>query len=637
MKNTCDNFGEDVPNKLRQRELSTATDLKLKFFLEQSSEVIFTVDLHGLITFVNPAWSLLTGYALNESMGKSIRDFIHPDDVSKCFPLFLGEQNNCFYVKFITKQQQIVLLGASIHVMIEDNVLTKFGSLLDLTGSIRNQEALKKSNERFHLATTVAVDGLWDWSAITQEWYLSPRWKEMLGYNDDELTNEFATWTERLHPDEAVSVDYALKSVLDDVTKDHYQLTHRLKNKAGEWLWVLCHAKIIRDQQGKVERMAGSITDISLLKETEKQLNNRQQELDAIINLSPDGIVTINHGGSVHSVNAMFLTFTGLTAQSFLGKTQAQLLATLKAISLPDCPAEITTGSVFKLLPASIFAHLAPQVNEGVGKNKVVNQLSSSRVLKVNVCELSTDVIHTVMYFQDITQEIEIDRMKYDFLTNAAHELRTPLSSVFGFTELLITRQFDPKTQQDIFANLHHQAQFLVKILNDILELAKIEARLSKEFHLTQYALGAVIKEGIALFTQEHTGCVINYLATAEVPWLFIDAEYIKQALFQVLSNALKFSPEGSMITVAIVGRGEGVYEQVGIAIKDVGVGMTQNDLNHIFERFWRGSNTHNIAGIGIGMALVHEIINFHRGHIEITSEPDVGTEVVLWLNAHAI
>jgi signal transduction histidine kinase len=64
---------------------------------------------------------------------------------------------------------------------------------------------------------------------------------------------------------------------------------------------------------------------------------------------------------------------------------------------------------------------------------------------------------------------------------------------------------------------------------------------------------------------------------------------------------------------------------------------MTQNDLNHIFERFWRGSNTHNIAGIGIGMALVHEIINFHRGHIEITSEPGIGTEVVLWLNTHAI
>jgi len=637
MNNTSITLREDAPNKLKHYELATAIDVKLKFFLEQSSEVIFTVDQQGFITFVNPAWSLLTGYAFNESIGQSIRDFIHPDDVINCFRLFLGEENNCFYVQFITKQQQILLLRASVHIMIEDNVLIKFSSLVNLTGHIRHQEALKKSNERFYLATTVAIDGLWDWNAVTQEWYLSPRWKEMLGYDDDELANDYATWHERLHPDEAASVDHALKSVLNDVTKEDYQFVHRLKNKAGAWVWVLCHAKIIRDQQGKVEHMAGSITDISLLKETEKQLSNRQQELDAIINLSPDGIVTINHGGRVQSVNAMFLTFTGLTAQDVVGNTEAQLLAKLKAISLPDCPAEITTGSVFKFLPVPISAHSAHQPNVGLGKNKVVNQLSSSWVLKVNVCELSTDVIRTVMYFQDITQEIEIERMKYEFLTNAAHELRTPLSSVFGFTELLITRQFDSKTQQDIFVNLHHQAQFLVKTLNDILELAKIEARLSKEFHLTQYALGAVIKEGIALFTQEHSDCVINYLATADVSWLFIDADYIKQALFQVFSNALKFSPEGSIITVDIVGRGEGLHEQVGIAIKDVGVGMTQNDLNHIFERFWRGSNTHNIAGIGIGMALVHEIINFHRGHIEITSEPGIGTEVVLWLNTDAI
>ena len=160
---------------------------------------------------------------------------------------------------------------------------------------------LKELKERMELALLGNNDGLWDWNIIDNSVYFSPRWKEMLGYSDHEIPNEFSTWEDRVHPDELEAVLLKVQENIDGKT-DYYEVVNRLKHKDGHWVWILDRGKAIYDEDGKAVRMIGTHTDITDDKEMQikfaRQAQIIEQIHDAVISADLEGIITNWNKGS---------------------------------------------------------------------------------------------------------------------------------------------------------------------------------------------------------------------------------------------------------------------------------------------------------------------------------------------------
>lgn len=215
-----------------------------------------------------------------------------------------------------------------------------------------------------------------------------------------------------------------------------------------------------------------------------------------------------------------------------------------------------------------------------------------------------------------------------EFLAAAAHELRTPVTSIYGFTDLLKTRTFERAVVQDVVSTLHQQAEHLVRLLNDLLDLSRIEAREALAFDFQRQALAPIVESALAQACPPGAARETKVEIEPGLPALRVDRLKLRQALVNVLSNAYKFSPAHAPVALSAFRAGS----RVGIRVADRGIGMSQADLGRLFERFWRAQSAAEIPGSGLGMALTQEIVRFHGGTIEVASAPGEGTQVTLWL-----
>ncbi len=599
-------------------EALSKSETRYKSLVDQLSEIVLVLNDGGQIQFLNQAWYCHMGYMVDDCLGKSIYEYVVTADLAKAAQCFRAEESICFEIRLVDAEQNILYFETTATGKIDrHNQNEIFCTLINMTGRVKAALALKESNERFILAATAANDGIWDWNILTGDVYLSPRWKEMLGYSDDELENSYATWADRVHPDDRQKTFEILENCVagDEAIYEH---VHRLKNKAGEWQWILDRGVILRNKDGVVARMAGSHTDITQLRHMEAQLEQRNDELNTLFNMNPDGIVTFDSSGRISSINPAFLEMTGFLQAEFEQLLLEDFIEKLNTITV--------SGKPFKFNDA--FLYIFPKA-----EHSALGQVSDRkmRVLKITVRFVKTVRIKKILYFRDVTAEMEIDRMKSDFLSMAAHELRTPMSSVYGFTELLMTREFDTVTRQQLLKNIHSQAESLVAMVNDLLDLAKIEARANHAFHLVEQALEPIVQEVVDGFMLAGDRRQIHLAFASTWHQVSLDAEHIKRALTNIISNAFKYSPQGGDVEVRVISQATETSPRVGVMVKDNGIGMTSEQISHLYDRFWRGENVSDIPGTGLGMALVKEIMDFHQGTIEVNSQANMGTSVTLW------
>ena len=219
-------------------------------------------------------------------------------------------------------------------------------------------------------------------------------------------------------------------------------------------------------------------------------------------------------------------------------------------------------------------------------------------------------------------------RARYrEFIAKAAHEMRTPMTSIFGFAALLKTRGYEAATAREVVDIIHEQAGRLVQLSNELLDLSRIEARGAQAFLFEPQPLAPLL-ERAAAEQQAADGRRAQLEIEPGLPVLRLDRVKIAQALANILNNAGKFSAPGTPITLAAFRDGG----RIGIRVTDRGVGMSAEELGHLFERFWRADSASEIPGSGLGMALAREIVQFHGGTIEVQSAPGEGTAVTLWL-----
>jgi signal transduction histidine kinase len=204
--------------------------------------------------------------------------------------------------------------------------------------------------------------------------------------------------------------------------------------------------------------------------------------------------------------------------------------------------------------------------------------------------------------------------------------------SIFGFSELLLKRQFDDHRRRDLLGTIHRQSGLLVNLVNELLDLARIEARQGRDFTRRLVPLQPLVERTLSgLLVHDDPRKVETVLPTDPV-LVEVDPDKIQQAITNVLSNAYKYSRGQGRIVLDLVTRQVNGATQVGVRVADEGIGMTPEQLRRVFERFYRADTSGNIPGTGLGMAITKEVLELHGGSVDVASSAGKGTTVTLWL-----
>ncbi len=400
------------------------------------------------------------------------------------------------------------------------------------------------------------------------------------------------------------------------------QVVVRNYRKDGSLFYNELAISPVLNAEGVLTHYVGVQSDITDRIAAEQVLHLRTERLNAVFELSPDGFVVLDKRGEVSIVNPAFERMTGLLAADLVGQSmdalEEQLMLRCEWVETdPGTTADVPGGDGDgRLSGARELLHL---------------HTPCKRTLSRRVRRGGHDN-ETVMYFRDVTHEREVDRMKSEFLSMAAHELRTPMASIFGFTELLLKRQFSDERRNDMLSTIHRQAQVLINLVNELLDLARIESRRGKDFKREKQVLQPLIEATLSGLLIHNDPRKVDFVLPPEPILVDVDREKLSLALTNVLSNAYKYSPGGGAIELSLLWREQQGGRECGIQVTDHGMGMTPDQLERVFERFFRADTSGNIPGTGLGMTIVKEIIELHGGQVMLTSQFGAGTTVVLWL-----
>jgi PAS domain S-box-containing protein len=398
------------------------------------------------------------------------------------------------------------------------------------------------------------------------------------------------------------------------------QVVLRNYRKDGSLFYNELAISPVLSPEGAVTHYVGVQNDITDRMAAEQVLALRTERLNAVFELSPDGFVVLDKRGEVSIVNPAFERMTGLMAVDLVGQSLAAFDETL----LANC-------SVSDIAERSVAAAIdgSPGTGEGSQAQRRLLHLHGpqSRTLLQRVRQGSHDN-ETVMYFRDVTHELEVDRMKSEFLAMAAHELRTPMVSIFGFTELLLKRPFSDERRKEVLGTIHKQASILINLINELLDLARIEARRGKDFNRRLQPVGPVLEQALDGLKVPGDGRQVRMHLETPDALVWADTDKLGQAVLNVLSNAYKYSPQGGDIVLRQ--RLDLEARRVVIEVEDHGIGMSDEQTARVFERFFRADPSGNIPGTGLGMSLVKEIMDLHLGEVSVRSALGLGTTVSL-------
>lgn len=342
-----------------------------------------------------------------------------------------------------------------------------------------------------------------------------------------------------------------------------------------------------------------------------------KQSLQFIPDLSPDGIVCVNHLGDIDYANPAFFSLTGLTSADILGKSENDLLKQLRELCQKDgCDEDFTGCNIDDVIVIELHTP--------------ARKLISCSCRKI---DQNPDQHGKVLFFHDITRELERDdRVKSEFLSVAAHKLRTPLVSVLGFSELLLKRDFEHNEQKEVLGTIYRQAENFKKMLDDFLDIERIDVRHGEDFSMQLASIEPVVLAAVEENRRLTDELEIELIPPEKWPMVVQDEERILQVLSYTINNAVKFSPDMGKVSCEVVSRINSNEEECGFQVVDQGIGMSVDELKRVGDRFYRADDVQSISGGGLGVALSRRILSIHNGELTIESIKGEGTTATIWM-----
>ncbi len=258
----------------------------------------------------------------------------------------------------------------------------------------------------------------------------------------------------------------------------------------------------------------------------------------------------------------------------------------------------------------------------------------AERVLNIRMVPLSEDgATSLIIFLRDITEEKRVETIKKDFVANVSHELRTPLASIKGYSEALLDDGMDRARQREFLEVIDRHATRMSRIIDDLLILSRLES--------SAVSLASAPVDMADLIRSTLKGCLkqasdksidIRLDLPESLPGVMGDRDRLEQVVVNLLDNAIKYTPEGGSVSVTAVDLGA----EVRVDISDTGIGIPEDDISRIFERFYRVDKARSraLGGTGLGLAIVKHIIQGHNGRLEVRSTLGKGSTFSFFMAA---
>ena len=606
---------------------------ELAVFFQTANLPIFGINVKGEINEWNKSAEKITGFTKEEVLGKEfIGTLINKADKEYVKSLiFKTLVQNVENISLPIRSK----LGSTIEILINSTIRRNyFGKIVGVVGVGQNITELKKirleqariAEELISLIDTAnaPIFGIDD-SGKVNEWNQTS--EKITGFSKAEVIG-------RNLIDDFINDDYkkSVKKILDKSLsgQETANFEFSLLTKNNNKVMVLLSSTSRRNSDGEIIGVVGvgqDVTEISKYRENlEKLVKNRTSELNKSLNeieLARDLISAILKSvadGLIVTDSDKRILLMNMAAESLLGTT-------LDAVYNQPIQSVIKNKDL-KNQVKDIFHKKNIGLEIDFTFTNLDNKQKTFRTCTASIIDKEGKDRGIVALFHDVTDEREVDRLKTEFISTAAHELRTPLTSIKGFSEILITRtNLSQKERNKFLGFINKQAKNLASIVNDLLDISRIESGLAMNFDKNPFIIQNTINETISRVE----GMANDYSFVTKLPEENVlingDEEKISQVLMNLLSNAIKYSPDEKEVLI----QGAVSNKKFSFSVVDHGIGMSPKQANMIFSKFYRVNASHSAPeGTGLGMTIVKYIVEAHNGSISISSKLSKGTKVTI-------
>ncbi len=535
------------------------------------------------------------------------------------------------YPIFLPDGTKKILRGAGKIILREDGKVSKvIGTVQDITEQKKSEEQIKTINKQLNEAQEIAQLGSWEWNVATNE--LS--WSENL-YNiyeaDPADAINYEKFVSFIHPDDRKYVEELIGFFYKN--KRFHEFYHRIITPDGTVKTLHSRGEIIVNDEGDVVKMIGTGQDVTKEKiiadklvETNEQLEQRNEFTEKLIDSSLDLITVIDKDLRFITINKK--------AESVIQKYYPGDLIGKK---ITDVNPEISSTEFYQDLLKAFNGEIIIRDN---AKSTVSNSYYEHNHIPLMdasdevyaVMTISHDITENIKQMEELRKLNESDKLKSDFIKMASHELKTPVTSIKGYVQLLLDalnkkedeeKSISPALMNLSLISIDKQITRLTRLMSELLDLSKIETG-KLELNSELFNLNELVIETVQdiLYTHPKHKITITHDFGCSV---FGDRDRIGQVLINFLTNAIKYSPDSDRIEVDIRKSGEKI---VSVSVKDYGIGIDKKYHDKIFGRFYRveGKEEQTYPGFGIGLFIAKEIIKQHEGSIHFISEKGNGS-----------
>lgn len=647
-------FSDYEKQRLQRGELA-AKVARNEALWDSMADAALVIDGAGRLQLINRAGEELLGVEASRVRGRPIRDLLflrHADDARlppHRLPDLLGfgdapaggPTEALFIVRPDGSRCAVEVSG---HPVGEgqrgrDGVLVL---IRDRSSERRAWRALVESERRMELALEGGELGTWDWNVATGEVRFDERWAEMLGYRVDELAPTIETWRELLHPDDRARTGPAIERHLQDPAAHPYDVRIRLRHRQGHWVWILGRGRLMeRAPDGSPLRMTGTQSDITELVEAQERLAESEARFRRIVENAPDLIFRYRF------LPEPGFEFVSPSAEGIVGYTPEEHYAD------PGLGHRIIHPDDWHLLPGpdADWESEQPLKLRWVHKDGRVLWTEQHSVLirddegrAVAVEGIARDVTERheaearirrlAESLEDKVRErtAELTRANNElesFSYSVSHDLKAPLRAIDGYSALLEAdaRSLDLGDEaRELVGEVRRNAARMGELIDGLLTFSRVgRGELADE----AVDVDGLVRDLVDEERRRHPGREIE-LTSAGLGPVRGDPVLLRQALANVLGNAVKFSAPRARTRIAVEGAALG--SMLRVRIDDNGVGFDPRYAHKLFRVFERLHHDDEFAGSGVGLATVKRIVERHGGRVHIEGHIDEGTSVFLFL-----
>lgn len=601
--------------------------------LENMRETIFRTDANGCWEFLNPAWEVLTGYRVQDSIGWHSTKLVHPDEKNALYAVYPKIESGEIEQTTL-KQRFLHADGTSRHIEISMRALRdkagKFtgaiGNIRDVTEAYRHETQLRDSEERFRRMAEAAPVGIYRADAQGGITYANRAWSAKIGLTVEEALGN--GWMSKLKDPSPYEERPAWEGFTESETIRRRTVVFEAVDGSDLWIETVSCAEF--DEDGNLSGFVGVTIDITEQRKANEALVESKRVFETLAALSPAGIFRANAAGECTYYNNAWLTLSGLSPEKALGNGWADALHKDDRIRVlqewQDCVARRETyRSEFRFSRPDgqiswVDVIATPETDEDgklIGYIGVNMDISNRKILERQLISAMKNAEAAAV-------------SKSNFLANMSHEIRTPMNGVLGFAELLLETGLD-ETQRKYAQLIADSGQAMMRLLNDILDISKVEAgqmNIVREPVQLRHVVDSCLKLLSANAAQKGLSLEVEY--GDDVPDHIIgDGLRIRQVLLNLIGNAIKFTLAGKVtVSVSAVMDRSGKKADLSINVRDTGVGIPASRIEAIFQPFEQAddSTVRKFGGTGLGLTISRQLVRLMGGELSVKSTAGHGS-----------